>query len=331
MRDVAERAGVSVGTISNVLNRPDFVSGSTQERVRKAIQETGFVRNGAARQLRGIRSSAIGLVVLDIGNPFFAEVARGVEDAASAIDHLVILCNSAGDQAREERHLQLLEEQRVAGVLMTPARQTPSALQKEIVRRGTPVVLLDRRSTSRNQCSVAVDDVEGGRLAANHLLEQGHKRLAVINGPRSITQCAERREGFMTALDDAGLTLAASNDLEMDEMTMPMGRIAAERLLAQKAPPTAIFCTNDLLALGAETAVLTQGRRVPDDVALVGYDDVAFAAMALVPLTTIRQPAYELGYRSAQLLLEEASAVDHRHEHVVFRPELVVRESTAAR
>jgi LacI family transcriptional regulator len=329
IRDVAERAGVSVGTVSNAFNRPDLVAEDTLARIRETIDEIGFVRNAAARQLRGARSPAIGLVVLDIDNPFFTEVARGVEDAAGEVDHLVILCSSGGQRAREGRQLSLLEEQQVAGVLMTPAGRNPSRLHDEIRRRGTPIVLLDRRSSRRDQCSVAVDDVRGGRLAGQHLMALGHTRVALINGRREIIQCADRRVGFVSALAEAGLKLAAANEIETDAMTIAAGEQATQQLLAGRRRPSAIFCTNDLMALGAEHAVLASGGQLPDDVAVVGYDDVPFAGMTFVPLTSIRQPAYELGHRAAQLLLEEASGRPHRHEHVTFTPELVVRDSTA--
>jgi LacI family transcriptional regulator len=329
IRDVAEQTGVSVGTVSNALNRPELVAEDTLARIRRAIDELGFVRNSAARELRGARSSAIGLVVIDIDNPFFTEVARGAEDAAAEIDHLVILCSSAGDPAREHRQLRLLEEQHVAGVLMTPAGRRPPRIHNELRRRGIPIVLLDRRATQRNQCSVAVDDVAGGRLAAEHLIELGHRRIALVNGPQRMMQCAERRTGFLVALAEAGLTLSEAYDVEMDAMTISSGQAAAKELLLSRLPPTAIFCTNDLIALGVEHAILFAGRRVPEDIAVVGYDDVTFASMAFVPLTTIRQPMYDLGYHSAKLLLEEASGRVHRHEHLVFTPELVVRESTS--
>jgi LacI family transcriptional regulator len=328
IRHVAELAGVSVGTVSNALNRPNLVADATLARIHKAIEELGFVRNQAARQLRGVHSPAIGLVVLDIDNPFFTQMARGVEKAANEIDHVVILCSSGGDRSLENKHLRLLEEQRVAGVLITPAGRHASKLQQQLRDRGTPLVLLDRRSPRRDRCSVAVDDVKGGQLAAQHLIDLGHTHVGFINGPREISQCADRRAGFVSVLEAASLKLAAGNDIEMDALTIAAGEAAAANLLARKNQPTAIFCANDLLALGAEHAIVAAGGHVPEDIAIVGYDDVAFAAMAFVPLTSIRQPAYELGYRAAKLLLEEASGQPHHHEQVLFTPELVTRGST---
>src|SRR3954464_8476400 len=181
IRDVAVAAGVSVGTVSNVLNRPDTVAPATRERVQAAIAELGFVRNESARHLRAGRSRTIGLVVLDISNPFFTDVARGVEDVANAQGLAVILCNSDDRPAKEAAHLDVLAEQRVQGVLITPTAALSPNL--EVLRgRGIPVVLVDRRATGPDQCSVAVDDVVGGQLAAEHLLERGHERIAFIGG-----------------------------------------------------------------------------------------------------------------------------------------------------
>src|SRR5712692_8051417 len=176
IREVAKRAGVSLGTVSNVLNRPEIVAQETRRRVQLAIEEIGFVRNGSARQLRAGNSQYIGLVMLDVANPFFTEVARGVEDAANEAGYVVILCNSDDSVEKESNYLRVLEEQRARGVLITPVQNDAGYLQY-MRQRGIFVVLLDRSSRSRDICSVAVDDVRGGELAAAHLLERGHKHL----------------------------------------------------------------------------------------------------------------------------------------------------------
>jgi LacI family transcriptional regulator, galactose operon repressor len=331
IRDVAERAGVSLGTVSNVLNKPELVAADTRERVLAAISSIGFVRNDAARQLRAGRGQAIGLVTLDIGNPFFTEVARGVEDAADEAGLLVILCGSAGSGAREERQLRLLEEQRVAGILMSPVERTPSKRIREIHARGTPVVLLDRHRSARQWCSAAVNDTSGARLVAQHLLELGHKRIALVNGPIQLKPCEERRSSFVAVLAEHGIELEPSWDVEMPEMTIEAGEEAVAKLLGARKLPTAVFCTNDLLALGAERAALAKGLRVPDELGIVGYDDIRFARTSLIPLTTVRNPSYELGYESTKLLIDEAThGTDHVHRQLLFEPELVVRASTAA-
>ncbi len=331
MLDVARTAGVSVGTVSNVLNSPQVVRQQTRERVQAAIAQIGFVPNRAARQLRSGHSGVLGLVVLDSGNPFFAEMAHGVEDAATEAEHLLVTCNSAGDEARQTLHLQLLEQQRVAGILITPAGNSVLKLLRELRERGTPAVLLDADSRRRGQCSVSVDSVSGARQAAEHLLALGHRRIAFINGPNTLRQCVDRRRGFLAALDAAGLKLAPASDIETVAMTITAGSKAAEEILASGTNITAVVCANDLLAVGAERALLLRGLKVPDDVAIVGYDDVQFAEMSHVPLTSVRQPAYKLGYEGARLLLEETTGdPGHRHRHVRFEPTLVVRGSTVA-
>ena len=328
IKDVARHANVSIGTVSNVQNRPWVVAEATRERVLNAIDSLGFVWNGGARQLRGIRSPAIALIVLDFGNPFFTEVARGVEQAASEADHLVILASSNSAASREDRALRMLDEQRVAGILMSPSSKTPSPRLREIRSHGTPVVLLDRHRSRRDQCSVAINDTTGAAQVARHLLDLGHREIGLLNGPRYLKPCFERREGFLTVLADAGLEVAPAFDLEAP-MTVEAGERAAGELFDGTGTPSALFCGNDLMAIGAERAALARDLRIPEDVAIVGYDDVRFAETSLVPLTSVRNPAYELGFRAAELLIEEVTNSEgHRHRSVLIEPELVVRQST---
>jgi LacI family transcriptional regulator len=326
IRDVAQHAGVSNATVSNVLNRPGVVAPATRQRVLAAIEELGFVRNESARQLRAGRSRVIAYVVLDAANPFFTDVARGVEDAAREAGLALFLCNSASDDGREREYLELLHEQRVEGILITPV----DAESAQIAERGTPVVLVDREATDGTRCSVAVDDVLGGELAVTHLIESGHTRIAMIGGPLSIQQVRDRREGAVRALTNAGLPADALTFLETRSLQVAEGREAGERLVGLPASrrPTAAFCANDLLALGLLQSMTQQGLRVPDDLAVVGYDDIEFAAAAAVPLTSVRQPREQLGRTAAQLLLTE-NEPDHEHRHVKFQPELVVRASTS--
>jgi LacI family transcriptional regulator len=329
IRDVAEHAEVSLGTVSNVLNRPEIVAESTRQRVLAAIEELGFVRNNAARQLRGVRNAAIALVVLDFDNPFFTELARGVERAAAEAGHLVILASSGTAPTREEEVLRLLQEHRVAGILISPAASTPPLRLREIRARGVPVVLLDRRRKRADQCSVAVDDTNGGRQVGKHLLELGHERIGLINGPRRLKPCFERREGLREVLAPHGLDIAAEDEIELGEMTIEAGEVGMNEFLSRKPLPSAVFCGNDLMAIGAERAALARGLAIPHDIAIVGYDDIRFAATSLVPLTSVRNPAYQLGYEAARLVIEEAADDGtHKHRNVLLQPELVVRSST---
>lgn len=329
VKDVAARAGVSLGTVSNVLNRPDRVSVQTKARVEAAMAELGFVRNESARQLRAGRSSALAYVMLDGSNPFFADVAHGIEQAAEARDLSLFTCNSNNRAERETVYLNRLEEQRVQGILITPVNPDAEALD-ELPRRGTPVVIVDRTRGGNTHCSVAVDDVLGGELAARHLVELGHRHIAYIGGPDTLGQVRDRRRGAHKALADAGLGAEHLVDIGTEALTVDEGRKAGERLVGRPASsrPTAAFCANDLLALGLLQQCVALRMSIPDDLAIVGYDDIDFAAAAAVPLTSVRQPRRELGRRAAELLLAEATDPHHEHEQVVFTPELVVRGST---
>jgi DNA-binding LacI/PurR family transcriptional regulator len=328
IKEVARRAGVSLGTVSNVLNRPEVVAEQTRRRVLAAIEELGYIRNDSARQLRAGRSRTVAIVVLDVANPFFTDVVRGAEEAVDAAGAALIVCNSGEDPDRERRHLDLLEEQRVQGVLITPVDSGRDSRLEQLVRRGTPVVLVDHGSGQRDLCSVAVDDVLGGRLAGEHLRIRGHTRVAFVGGPVSIPQVADRQRGFastQTTSDDVRVILTPN-------LTVAAGRRAGEEIaeLAPSQRPTGVFCANDMLALGLLQEMTRRGLRVPADVAIVGYDDIDFAAAAAVPLSSVRQPRAQLGRTAAELLLEEANEPEtHQHRHVVFKPELVARESTA--
>lgn len=327
--DVARRAGVSVGTVSNVLNRPDRVSPATRDRVLAAIEELGFVRNEAARQLRAGRSRTIGLIVLDVRNPFFTDLAAGVEAAAADEGLSVVLCDSGDDPRREERYLSLLQEQRAYGIMITPVSEDHGRIE-EIRQHGTPVVLVDRGSGGR-QCSVSVNDEVGGELAAAHLLALGHRRIAFIGGPLTTRQVADRLAGARRAVTNAGLVDETLMLVETGALNVAAGRQAGAHVaeLAVAARPSAVFCANDLIALGVLQEMTRRRLKVPEDLAIVGYDNIDFAAAAAVPLTSVAQPRAQLGQAAAELLIDEVSAHrTHRHRQVVFEPDLVVREST---
>jgi LacI family transcriptional regulator len=326
---VAKRAGVSAGTVSNYLNRPEAVALGTRERVQKAIDELRFRRNANASQLRSGRVRAIGLVVIDVANPFFTEVARGVEDAALAANYVTILCNSVESIDRENRYLDVLEERQVECVLISPIADDQPRL-RALQEQGRSVVLVDRTSPRADQCAVAVDDVRGGELAVAHLLDTGHRRIAVVTGPLAIRQCTDRLRGARRAVANAGLDPdTVLRVVEVPSLTVASGHGALEQVAGDDGA-TAAFCANDLLALGLLAAAQAAGRRIPEELAIVGYDDIEFAAGSSVPLSSVRQPKYELGYAAAKLALEEVGDAEHHaHQQVVFQPELVVRQSTA--
>src|SRR5476649_761705 len=323
VKDVAALAGVSLGTVSNVLNSPDRVSVTTRARVRQAIVDLGFVRNESARQLRAGQSRVIAYVMLDGGNPFFTDVARGVEDIAEGADLSLFMCDSHQDIEREHAYLRRLEQQRVQGVLVTPVDPSDPALD-DLRRRGTPVVLVDRTRSDSAQCSVSVNDTLGGRLAAEHLLDLGHRRIAFVGGPERIGQVRDRRNGVLAALESAGLPPESLVVVATDASTVDDGRGAGTRLagLDGRVRPTAAVCANDMVALGLLQRRVELGVAVPDDLAIIGYDDIEFAAAAAVPLTSVRQPRHELGRTAADLLLEETQdPQNHIHRQIEFEPD----------
>jgi len=329
VKDVAAAAGVSLGTVSNVLNRPERVSAATRDRVERAMSDLGFVRNESARTLRAGHSSTLAYVMLDAGNPFFTDVAQGIEQVAESAGLSLFLCTSDNRPSREAAHLQHLQQHQAQGVLVTPVDPDSPALD-EVVGRGTPLVLIDRARAADDLCSVSVDDELGGRLAVEHLVDLGHTRVAFAGGPLTIGQVRDQYAGAVSAWQDAGLPPEDLTLVPCGALTIAEGRAVGEQLagIPRKRRPTAVFCANDLIALGLLQQAIGRGWSVPGDLAIVGYDDIVFAGAAAVPLTSVRQPREELGRTAARLVLDESGNPDHRHEHVVFTPALVARAST---
>jgi LacI family transcriptional regulator len=333
VKDVARAAGVSVGTVSNVLNRPEIVRDETRARVQAEMARLGFVRNESARQLRQGRSRTLAYVFLDATNPFFTDVARGAEAAAEQAGLALFLCNSNGDPARENRYLDQLHQQRVLGIMITALDYANPQL-RTLPQQGTPVVLVDHPADVASAwCSVAVDDRLGGELAVAHLIDQGHERIAFAGGPLTLPQIADRLEGSRRAMAAAGLAEEDLVVLATETPTVAAGRFAAQRLigLPPRERPSAVFCANDMLALGALQQLLLTGMAVPRDVAIVGYDDIDFATAAAVPLTSVRQPRERLGRTATELLIAETTEDGHEHQGIAFVPELLVRDSTCGK
>jgi LacI family transcriptional regulator len=327
IRDVATAAAVSVGTVSNVLNAPERVAPTTVARVHAAIEKLGFVRNDAARQLRAGQSRCVGLLVLDVGNPFFTDVARSAERHAAQSNLVVLLGTSDDDPARERAYLDTFEEQRVFGLLISPVGDDLDRVLA-LHGRGVPVVLVDRDGAGTPFASVAADDVAGGRLAVSHLCERGRTRIAYVGGPLSLRQVADRLAGARVAADEH--PGAALEVIPTDEPSVLAGRAAGEQLCALPGDrrPDAVFCASDLLAIGVLQALTSGGVSVPGDIALIGYEDIDFARSAGVPLSSIRQPSADIGATAIELLLAAAETPEADPRHVVFRPELIARAST---
>lgn len=327
VQDVAKRAGVSIGTVSNVLNRPSIVSPSTIEKVQAAIEQLGFVRNDAARQLKAGRSRSIGMIVLDVSNPFFTDVARGAEDTAHLNGLSMLLGNSSENPERENQYLDLFTEQRVQGVLISPFGDVEQRLNQLRIQ-GIPAVLVDRSSANQTFSSVSVDDVSGGRMAAQHLVDTGKRRIGFVGGPFAIRQVSDRLSGAQEVLNStpgASLEIFTTNALTVLE-----GRRIGELVLrlTPDQRPDALFAANDLVAVGLlQALVMGDSIRVPEDIAIIGFDDIDFARTAVVPLTSISQPSHLIGETAVQILLEEAANPELKPRQIVFQPELVIRTS----
>ncbi|WP_309103826.1 LacI family DNA-binding transcriptional regulator [Microbacterium sp.] len=326
IRDVARRAGLSVATVSNVLNRPELVSASAARRVHQAIEDLGYVPNVAARQLRAGRSDAIGMAVINITNPFFSGAVLGAEEVAEQSGFAVIVGNSYDSHERESRYLDLFDRQRLDGILLAPVSDDLSGLDR-FDKRGVPIVLVDRADPSGVHLSVSLDDVRGGAMAADHLLAGGARHVAFVGGPFRVAQMRERFEGAERAVKRAGARFSL---IETTTLSVRLGREIGDRIAAMDAAdrPDGIFGGNDEVALGIMQSLIHHGVSVPDDIAIVGYDDIDFAGSAIVPLTSVSQPSVEMGRRAAGLLLSALSSPADELESVRFQPALVHRQST---
>lgn len=327
IKDVAATAQVSLGTVSNFLNNPEVVKPSTASRILVAIESLGYVRNDVARQLKAGRSFIIGMIVPDTSNPFYSEIIRGAEDSSSLHAYSLISGNSANQSIREIDYLKLFEQQSVGGILISPNGDVLDNL-KNLRVHGIKAVLVDHKVKRGDACSVSVDDISGGLLATKHLLERGARKVLFVGGSQSITQVRSRLTGALEALKN--FEGSEIEIVESKDMTVLSGRAVGNDIIKRPkaSRPDAIFAANDLIALGILQSFILDNRvRVPQDISIIGYDDIPFAESALVPLTSIRQPSYELGKVSLELLLDEISNPHHKHKQVTFKPELIIRES----
>jgi LacI family transcriptional regulator len=327
IRDVAAIAGVSVGSISNYLTSKKAISASARTRIEAAIEQVGFIPNSAVRVMRGQRNHAIGFMIPDSSNPFFTEVARGVEDVAIEAGYVVVICNTNADPERENHYARALSEMRVVGAIVTPLSASERNL-RQLVASGAALVLLGSGEKRVAFSSVDVDDVEGGYLAAKHLLERGHRDIVYFGGPGADPQIHARFEGMVRGLVEAGLDAGVVRRVDAAGSSTAVRLDAAKQILALSPRPTAVFCANDLLAIALEAEALRAGIQIPAGLEIVGYDDVDSAQTAALPLTTIRQPQFEIGKAAATLLLEQAGK-DSPNRHISFSPQLIARATTS--
>jgi len=327
MHDIAERAGVSVTTVSHVINQTRPVSEKLRLAVNGAMEEMGYQPNLLARSLRRGRTQTIGMVVPDSSNPYFAEIAHAVEAATFAQGYSVILCNTQMDVAREEFYANVLLEKRVDGIIFMAAGDSAQQI-RALQQRRQPIVLVDRDVQGVAADAVTTDNTRGARQATEHLLALGHRRIACIGGPSDVTPSSRRISGYAVALEAAGLPLDAALIVRGD-FQFESGLRLAEQLLDLPEPPTAIFASNDLMAVGVIHAAQRRQRRVPEDVSVVGFDDIRLAAYINPALTTVAQPKERLGQTATRLLLERIDNPDLPPRVVTLETELVVRQSTA--
>ncbi len=327
IKDIARAAGVSPSTVSRALNDSPLIRQSTKERIKRLAAELGYERNELARSLVKGRTRALGLLVPDITNPFFAEITKGVEDAAQTRGYGVILCNTGDDPQRELAYGLLLRRKRVDGQIITSVALEDPFLP-ELSRTKTPFVLVSRTSNTVDAPYVIVDDEWGAELAADHLLKLGHRRIACISGPEDVGPGKVRAEAFVRHLSSHGIELPRTW-VRHTEFTWEGGERVASEILAKRRRPTAIFAANDLIALGVLVAAHKRGLSVPEELSVVGFDDIAYASLPLIELTTVAQPAYKMGYLAAEWLMDLLEGKRRKKLQKRVRPTLMVRKTTA--
>lgn len=330
LREIADRAGVSVGTVSNVINGTAAVSAERRERVLAAIQELDYQPNHVARSLKIKKTRMLGMVISDITNPFFPQLVRGAEDAALKNSYLLITFNTDDNVEREKRVLSVLRQRRVDGVLLVVA---PNAGDdghiRGILDSGMPIVCLDRLPAGIEVDSVSVDNVTGARDCVRHLISMGHRRIAILTGPRAVQTAAERLQGYQEALIQAGIAVDPGLVLEGD-FRSESGYRLGRALLAGSDRPTAVFVCNNMMALGLLRALAELGLNCPRDVAVASFDDFPLAEAFQPRMTAVAQPAYCIGYRGAELLIAriEGRPAEPRPSRIRLATQLLVRESS---
>jgi LacI family transcriptional regulator len=329
MQDVADLAKVSKTTVSHVLNETRPVSEEKRKRVLSAIKELRYQPNILARSLRKRETGTIGLIVPNNANPFYAEVSMGVESLCFDEGYNVILCNSNRDLEKEIAYTELLINKRVDGILFVGAwaGEHTQHLDK-IFQQGIPLAVVDRFVPDLDIDSIRTDNHLGGWLATSHLIGLGHKRISCIGGTPEFTPNAERIMGFQKAMCDAGIDIDEDLIVRMN-FQFEDGLKAAQHLLSLENRPTAIFACNDLMAIGAMRAAIDLGFRIPEDISIVGFDNIQMAKFTCPQLTTIAQPMFEMGKLGAKLLLERIRNDSLTQRNSVLEPELVVRQSTS--
>ena len=329
MHDIARRAGVSVGTVSNVLNGLASVREPLRKRVLDAVDDTGYQPSQLARGLRRVKTNMIGMIIPDITNPFFPAVVRGAEDVAFSNGYRLVLCNTDNDHGKEKNHLDELRTFLPAGLIVIPSTFSDLTKQAEAYRKaGTIVVCVDRAPRHWLGDTVTADNEAGAYEATRCLLQLGHRRVSAITGPSYLTNAQERTNGFLRATREKGISVPPEY---IQEATFEkIAGYSKARLLLRMTPrPTAIFAGNDMIAFGALQAIREAGLRCPEDISLMGFDDLDLAAMMNPELSSVSQPGYQLGTTAARILISRVNGNAAPPEHIVLQTALRVRHSVA--
>jgi LacI family transcriptional regulator len=329
MRQIAERAEVSIGTVSHVINGTAKVREKLRIRVVEAIRNLGYQPSQLARGLRRNQTSMLGMIIPDVTNPFFPAVVRGVEDVAYKRSFRVILCNTDNDPHKETSYFNELRSYRPAGLLVIPAAESHIAVQlRSLATSGPPVVCIDRRPTGWDGDVVVVANDAGSYAATRYLLRMGHRNLAVITGPLHLANAVERLKGFRRALDEARVSIEPEY-IQEARFDRTSGYHAALRLLRMLPRPTAIFACNDLMALGVLLAARELNVSCPEELSIVGFDNLDFTEFTAPALTTVHQSGYQLGATAARLLVERIDGLKERPKKLVLPIELKIRHSSS--
>ncbi|HXE22865.1 MAG TPA: substrate-binding domain-containing protein [Rhodoferax sp.] len=326
IKDVALRAGVSVSTVSHVVNGTRKISTSTHERVDEAIRELAYVPSAVARSLKSNTTRTLGMLIPNSSNPYFAEIVRMVEDRCFGAGYTLLLCNTDDEPQRQGIYLKVLAERRIDGLIVVSTGGDES-LPMMLAGLRIPIVLLDREISNQACDLVETAHMQGGLLATRHLVSLGHRRIACIGGPASLAPSEQRIAGWRLGLAEAGLNVH-TNLLWQGGFTSQGGYEAMHAMLRIEPTPTAVFVCNDLMAIGALRAAHENGIRVPDALSVVGFDDIELSGFTSPPLTTVAQPKQRMGALAVDMLLERIEGRRHDARKVVLQPELRVRGST---
>jgi LacI family transcriptional regulator len=330
LKDVAEHAGVSQATVSRVLNNNPSVAENLRERVLKAVRALGYQPNRAARRLRANTNDVLGLIISDIENPYFTSVVRGVEDAAYAEKMSVVLCNTDEKLEKQRMYLQVMQAEQVAGLIITPTHIDDSVEFAPLIQAGMPVVLLDRQTSNYKCDAVVVNNVGGAYEAVKHLIDLGYQRIGIVGGLPHLTTGKERNEGYLKALSEAGIETHQAY-IKIGDFKSESGYRLTHELLETTPAPQAIFVANNLMTLGALRAIHERELHIPEDVALVGFDDMPWSGELCPPLTAVAQPTYDLGREAVRLLVRRLRTPHTSFNTVVLQTRLVIRESCGAK